>query len=249
MNSPFSLVGKRIFVTGASSGIGKMVALECSKMGAKLVITGRNEQRLKSTFVQLSGDNHSFFVADLSNNEDVDNIIKEIDNPINGIVHSAGFNKLLPFQFVNQESLDDIFRVNYFAPTLLTQGLVKKKKLEKGTSIVFISSISGVYCSSVGSSMYSSTKGAINGLVKGMSLDLANKNMRVNCINPGVIETEIFKDGKLTTEQLNEKKSEYPLKRFGKPEEVAWAAVYLLSDASSWVTGTNLVIDGGFTLR
>jgi NAD(P)-dependent dehydrogenase (short-subunit alcohol dehydrogenase family) len=138
--------------------------------------------------------------------------------------------------------------VNFTAPALLSADLIKKKKISKNASIVFISSISGVMCAAVGGSIYSASKGAVNGLIKGMALDLAAKGIRANSVNPGVIETHIFDAGTITAEQLEDDKKRYPLKRHGKPEEVAYAVIYLLSNASSWVTGSNLVIDGGFTL-
>jgi NAD(P)-dependent dehydrogenase (short-subunit alcohol dehydrogenase family) len=126
--------------------------------------------------------------------------------------------------------------------------LIQEKKLNKKASVVFTSSISGVFCSSVGGSLYSASKGAINGYMKGLALDLANRGIRVNSVNPGVIETNIFSEDTITSEQLAEDVKRYPLKRFGKPEEVAYSVVYLLSDASEWVTGSNLLIDGGYTL-
>jgi NAD(P)-dependent dehydrogenase (short-subunit alcohol dehydrogenase family) len=125
---------------------------------------------------------------------------------------------------------------------------VKSKKIGKGSSIVFISSVSGVYCSAVASSIYSASKGAVNGLVKGIALDLASKGIRVNSVNPGMIDTDIFSGSAITQDQLDEDMKRYPLGRYGKPEEVAYAVIYLLSDASSWTTGSNLLIDGGYTL-
>ena len=248
MNNPFSLFGKTILVTGASSGIGKAIAIECSKGGASVIITGRDENKLKATYNELHGNSNKFTAADLQSIEEIDKLIQSVESPIDGLVNCAGINNPVPFQFLNKTSLDEIFNINYFAPTLLSQKLVKTKKIAKGASIVFISSVSGVYCSAVASSMYSSTKGAINGLIKGMALDLASKSIRVNSVNPGVVETNIFDKTSITEEQLKEDLKKYPLKRFGKPEDIAYAVIYLLSDASGWVTGTNIVIDGGYTL-
>jgi NAD(P)-dependent dehydrogenase (short-subunit alcohol dehydrogenase family) len=248
MYNPFSLEGKTILVTGASSGIGKQIAIECANGGASVIITGRNEERLADTFGKLTGKQNKMVIANLQYPEEINNLVKTIEYPINGLVHSAGINDLIPFQFVTKESLENIFSINYFAPTLLSKNLLKEKKIAKNSSIIFVSSISGIYCSAIASSMYSSTKGAINGLIKGMALDLAPKAIRINSINPGVVDTNIFDTTSLSKEQLAEDMKKYPLKRFGKPEDIAYAAIYLLSDASSWVTGTNLVIDGGFTL-
>lgn len=246
-NNPFSLFDKTILVTGASSGIGKAIAIECSKMGATIIITGRNETRLNETFSELLGSNHKSVIADLSIENDITLLCNQLPS-INGIVHCAGFTTPLPFQFINKEKIDSILNVNFTSTILITQRLLKKKKIEKESSIVFISSISGIWCSSVGGSLYSASKGAINGLIKGMALDLAPKGIRVNSINPGMVETSIFSEGEISQDQLQEDMKKYPLKRYGKPEEVAYAAIYLLSDASKWVTGSNLLIDGGYTL-
>jgi NAD(P)-dependent dehydrogenase (short-subunit alcohol dehydrogenase family) len=257
------LEGKTVLVTGASSGIGRATAIECSKMGAKVIITARNEERLNETLSQMEGSNHSIIVADLSKDDELNDVVNsspildglgshfrfDLASEVNGIVHCAGLTKNVPFQFASRENIDEVMNVNFYAPVELTRLLIKTKKLIRDGSIVFISSISGVVCSAPASSIYSASKGAINGLVKGMALDLAPKNIRVNCVNPGVIETAIFNNGVITEEQLLENKKQYPLGRFGKPEEIAYAIIYLLSDASKWITGTNLIIDGGFTLQ
>ncbi len=248
MYNPFSLSGKTIFVTGASSGIGKATAIECSKMGAQLIITGRNEERLNDTFQLLEGKGHVKMIADLNVKEDLDLLVNQIP-PLNGIAHCAGMLITLPFPYISKEKMDTIFEVNFFSPTLITQRLLKNKKIKNNSSIVFISSLAGVVCTTLANSMYSATKGAINGMAKGMALDLSHKKIRVNCVNPGMINTEMINESVITKEQVQEDAKRYPLKRYGNPEEVAYAAIYLLSDASAWVTGSNLIIDGGLTLQ
>ncbi len=245
--NPFSLEHKTILVTGASSGIGRAIAIECSKLGASVVITARNEERLKETSALMQGDKPDYIIADLSKEEDIKRL-NETCPRLDGLVNCAGYTKILPFQFASREDFENVMNINFFAPTELTRLLVKTKKISKGASIVFISSVSGVYCSAVASSVYSASKGAVNGLVKGMALDLAPKQIRVNSVNPGMINTDIFSEGIITNEQLKKDVERYPLKRYGKPEEVAYAVIYLLSDASSWTTGSNILIDGGFTL-
>ncbi|MCX6231380.1 MAG: SDR family NAD(P)-dependent oxidoreductase [Bacteroidetes bacterium] len=247
MYNPFSLKDKTIFITGASSGIGRAVAIECSKLGADVIISGRNPERLQETFDALEGHNNKQFLAELQNHEDVNSLIDQIPL-LDGIVFCAGYTKTLPFQFINEDELNAIMRINFIAPTLIAQSLLKKKKIKNGASIVFISSISGMYISFYGNSMYSASKGAINGMVKGMALDLANKNIRVNTVTPGMIQSNIINTGIITEEQINADIKKYPLKRYGNPNEVAYAVIYLLSDATTWITGSNLLIDGGYTL-
>lgn len=245
--NPFSLENKTVFVTGASSGIGKAIAIECSKMGAQMVITGRNGARLNETFQALEGEGHLKIEADLSKEQDIRNVI-ELLPQVDGIVHCAGIIMQVPFSFTTKERLDAIFSVNFNAPALISQQLLKHKKINKCASIVFISSISGVMGTLPGLSLYSATKGAVNGLAKGMAVDLAPLKIRVNCINPAMIQTALLDAGTITEDQYKEDALKYPLKRYGQPEEVAYAAIYLLSDASAWVTGSNLLIDGGITL-
>jgi NAD(P)-dependent dehydrogenase (short-subunit alcohol dehydrogenase family) len=247
MYNPFSLKGKTVLITGASSGIGEATAIECSKLGATVIITGRNEDRLRKTYEKLLGNGHLYFLADLTIEKQVVEMAKNLPE-INGLVNVAGILKTLPFQFVNRLDLTDIFNINFFAPVLLSQNLIKSKKLIKGSSIVFISSIDGPLTAHIGNSMYSASKGAVTAMVKNMALDLASKKIRVNCILPGMIETPLININGITEDQLTADMNLYPLKRFGKPEEIAYAVIYLLSDASNWVTGSNLLIDGGFTL-
>lgn len=250
MYNPFTLVGKTILVTGASSGIGKSIAIECSKFGAKLVITARNEDRLKETYSMLEGKEHISFVTDLSKDHEIELLVENCPG-LDGLVNSAGISMLKPIKYITKDSVNEIFNINTFGPILLTTRFLKKKKLNTDSSIVFISSISGVIVSSIGESSYSATKGAINGFVKGAAIDLAPMKIRVNSVNPGIVNTsllnlaeELFSDG-----QIQKKIDQYPLKRFGEPEEVAFGVIYLLSNASRWVTGINLVIDGGFTAQ
>ena len=248
MYNPFSLEKKTILVTGASSGIGRATAIECSKMGASLIITGRNEERLNKTYDELQGSNHKKIACDLSFEENIKELAKQMPN-LDGIVHSAGtFGSFAPFQFVSSQKLKTMFDINFFAPVLLSQTLVKEKKIQNNSSIVFISSVSGTGLSRVATSIYAASKSAVAAMAKGMALDLAPKKIRVNCVLPGAVETPMTFGDTLSREQYDIDIKSYPLKRYGKPEEIAYAVIYLLSDASSWVTGSNLVIDGGITL-
>ena len=246
--NPFSLDGKTILVTGASSGIGKATAIECSKLGAHVIITGRNEVRLQETLSLLKGNGHLAIVADLLDEESLRLLVDQCPE-INGLVNNAGSTIMIPTQFISRDKLMQVLEVNTIAPILLTQQLLKKKKLGKGASVVITDSISGVKIASPGNVLYSTSKSAINGFVKNAALDLASKNIRVNAVCPGMIATHILENGSVTLEDVEADVKRYPLKRYGKPEEVAYAIIYFLSDASGFTTGANLVIDGGFTLQ
>lgn len=248
MHNPFSLAGKSILVTGASSGIGKSIAIECSKMGAILIILGRNEERLRETYNDLEGDDHQMFSAELTSKEDIQVVINTLPF-IDGLVNAAGILKRVPFKLMSSDILEEVMGVNFFAPAMLTKELLHHKKIGKGASIVFISSISGNYCSSVGNTAYSSSKGALNSLSENIALELSARNIRVNTVNPGMIATDMLYQKAMSEEQIKEDLENYPLKRYGKPEDVAYAVIYLLSEASAWVTGSSLLIDGGFTLK
>lgn len=246
--NPFSLEGKTILVTGASSGIGKVTAIECSRLGAKVVITGRNQDRLYQTLSELDGVNHSAIIADLATEEGLNAVVDQC-LPLDGLVNNAGSTITMPVQFLSRDKLDSLLQVNTVAPVLLFQRLLKTKRLVKGSSAVFTASISGSICGVPGNSMYSVSKAAICGFVKNAALELAAKNIRVNAVCPGMIETHILDAGAIGEEDLEIERQKYPLKRFGKPEEVAWAIIYLLSNSSGFTTGSTLVMDGGFTLR
>ena len=248
--NPFSLEGKTILVTGASSGIGRGIAVECSKMGAKVVATGRNVERLNETISMLNGEGHTAIATDLSNQEGIDNLVAQCP-AINGVVHSAGIPKKKKEKNINRELLEDIVNVNEVAPILLTSALLKKKKLQKRSSIVFIASMSGVFIANTGEAPYDATKGALAGFTKSAAYELAAQGTRVNTICPGLVPTSILglSNEMFSEEQLKETMyGRYPLKRVGTPEDIANGAIYLLSDASSWVTGINLLIDGGYCL-
>lgn len=250
MYNPFSLEGKTVLVTGASSGIGRGIAVECSKMGANVVINGRNKERLQKTFDQLEGEGHIQIVADLSIQEDIERLANEVPE-LNGFVNSAGIPKICPVKRIDRQTLEEIMNVNAFGPILLTSQLLRKKKLQKKSSIVLIASISGVCMANTGEGPYAATKAALAGYTKTAAFELAAQGTRVNTICPGLVPTEILtlSNEMFSEDQLKETMyGRYPLKRVGTPEDIANGAIYLLSDASSWVTGINLVIDGGYTV-
>lgn len=248
--NPFSLQGKTILITGASSGIGKAAAIECSKAGARVILTARNEERLIEVHGRLENMEQQppYIVADLTNDEELEALVVSCPK-LDGVFINAGISINVPIQFINREKLTEIFGINTFAPIMLTRTLVKSKKLSRGASLVYTASISGNNTVTVAHEMYSSTKAAITGFMRNVALDLAPKHIRANAVNPGMVNTPMVHSGKYSEEQLQKDMENYPLGRFGNPEEVAYAVIYLLSDASAWITGQSIVIDGGLTLK
>lgn len=248
--NPFSLVGKTILITGASSGIGRAVAIECSKAGANVVITARNEERLAEVHSLLANTQTQppYIVADLSKDEGIQTLIS-ICPHLDGVFINAGISINVPIAFISREKLTEVFDINTFAPILLTKSMVKAKKLNKGASLVYTASVSGNNTVTVAHEMYSASKTAITGFMRNVALDLAPKRIRANAINPGMVNTPMVHSGKYSEEQLAKDMENYPLKRFGEPVEIAYAVIFLLSDASAWVTGHSLVIDGGLTIK
>lgn len=246
--NPFSLTGKTILITGASSGIGKATAILCSEMGARLIICGRDKERLENVFATLLPNEHQMFLGDLTSPKTTEQLMNTIPT-IDGVVMSAGKGTTLPLQFATREKLDDVFNTNFFASVELLRQLAKKKKLNNGASIVVILSIGGTRRFLAGNAVYGASKAALESIVRYAAIELASKQIRVNGICPGMVRTPFIGKGALTEEQYQKDMQTYPLKRYGEPEDIANGAVYLLSDASSWVTGHSLVIDGGVTIN
>lgn len=243
MYNPYSLNGKTILITGASSGIGRATAIECAKLGASVIITGRNEERLLQTYAQLDGTGHRWITADLSTQEGIELLETQIPN-IDGLVNNAGISNTKLIGFIKPDDLEKLFGTNAFAPMMLTKMLLKKKKMNNGASIVFVSSAASIN-PDVANSIYSATKAAIASFSRSCAKELAAKQIRSNSVHPGMVQTEMVQNLVFDEEELARDMARYPMKRYGKPEEIAWAIIYLLSDASAWVTGTQLIIDGG----
>ena len=247
MNNPFSLSGKRILVTGASSGIGRTTSIECSRLGAKMVLTGRNKARLQETLELLGGEGHSAFPADMTNPESLANLVKNVGT-LDGVVICAGQGGVVPLKLASRQRLDPVFEVNFFAPVELIRLLLKKKSINDGASIVFVASIGGIGSITIGNGVYGASKAAINSAMKFYAIELAPKKIRSNSVCPGMVNTGMIKGGAVSEEQHKVDMEKYPLKRYGEPQDIAYGIIYLLSDASSWVTGHSLVIDGGVTI-
>ena len=240
--NPFSLQGKQILVTGASSGIGRGIATACAKMGATVILNGRNKERLQEVFSLLPAGEHVIADADLADKDAVANLVDAMPK-LDGVVQCAGVANRIPCKSITQENIDYVINTNLEAPMLLQAQLLSKKKINKGASIVYIAS-RAAESPSMGNAIYSASKGAIISYAKCLALELAPRLIRVNCICPGMVWTDMI-TGVLSEEDLKVAEEKYPLKRFGQVEDIANLALYLLSDASSWMTGESISISGG----
>ena len=246
MLHPFDIQGKKILITGASSGIGRAMAVVCSQMGADVCITGRNAEALAQTLEMMNGSKNTRIVADLTNNDAMNQLVNELP-VLDAVISNAGINRRMITQFLKEDAMDNVLNTNLKAPIMLTKALLKAKKLNTGASLVFVSSIAAFH-SSIGDGVYSASKGVLSSFAKVLAMELAPKKIRVNTIQPGMVRTGLTENGPLSEADYQKDEQRYPLARYGKPEEIAYAAVYLISDAACWITGTDLVIDGGISL-
>lgn len=240
--NPFSLSGKTILVTGASSGIGRAISIQCSKMGATIIATGRNSQKIQGTMQELTGHDHTFILADLTSINDI-NKLADIVPMLDGIVHCAGIGHRKLCKALSEDDVNTVMTVNFNSAVLLQAKLLSLKKIKKGASIVFISSKTAE-TPTVANSIYSASKGALKSYAECLALELAPK-ARVNCICPAMVWTDLIQEEGVSIEDLKDAEKSYPMKRYGKPEDIAYLAIYLLSDASSWMTGSSIDITGG----
>ena len=247
MENPFSLSGKTVLITGAASGIGRATAKQCHKMGANLVLLDLNENGLNSVKEEIGDNSIVAYALNLTDFNRLCEVIGQLPK-LDGVFSNAGIVKSLMAKFSGKEDMKKIFEINTFSHINLVQQLITQKKLNKGASIVFTSSMSGVYAGLVGGSLYGATKAAIAGYCKALAIELAPRGIRVNTIHPGMIETPLTKGTALSQDVLDEDAKNYPLGRYGKPEEVARTTAFLLSDASSFITGVSLLVDGGASI-
>lgn len=238
----FSLSGKTILVTGASSGIGRAIAIACSQAGARVILNGRNQLRLQVTMEALSGEGREAVQADLTDAEQRTFLVESLPQ-LDGVVHCAGIGSRVLCKMLEEQDVSRVMQVNFEAPVLLQAELLREKKIAKEASIVFIASAAATM-PSVGNAIYSASKAATIAYAKCLAQELANRKIRVNCISPAMVWTDLALVG-ATEEQLREAEQNYPLKRYAQPEDITGAAIYLLSDASSWVTGSNMELTGG----
>ncbi|MFI3296135.1 MAG: SDR family oxidoreductase [bacterium] len=246
--NPFTIANKKILVLGGSSGIGRSVAIECSKMNASVVILGRDETKLREVLNEMNEGSHSFIVCDLLNQDEFITKILYLDS-FDAVVCAVGIGLTLPFRFTKKDVLERVMDTNFMAPVLSVHSLLKHKKINNSSSVVYLSSIDGALTGHVGNSIYSASKAALIGMARSQAVELASKGIRVNCVSPARVDTPFLSRSSITNEQVEENKKLYPMKRYATPEEIAYYILYLISDASTFTTGSNLVIDGGFTLQ
>lgn len=240
--NPFSLQGKTVLVTGASSGIGRAVAVECARAGACLVINGRDAQRLDQTMTMLAASAegaHKAVVADLADAEQLSRLTGELGQ-LDGVVFAAGIDGTSPVRMFRQSHLESVMGTNFGVPAMLTQKLLYQRLLRNGASLVYLSSIAA-HTGTVGLGPYAASKAALEGFMRALVMEIAPRGMRANALVPGLVDTPLVNHA---VEWLAEQAKKYPL-GLGKPEDVAYGAVYLLADASRKVTGTHLHLDGG----
>lgn len=250
--NPFSLSEKKILITGASSGIGRQCAIHCSKMGATVVLIGRDENRLQETLSQMEGEGHLVYPADLNQLENIKPLVQDVVSklgPLDGFIHSAGIEKTLPIKSLKPSDYEDIIRVNTLSAFEFVRYFSASKNFNQGGSIVLISSITSVI-GRVGVTAYSASKGAIVSAVKTMALELAKRSVRINAVSPGTVLTPLMQNylSQISEEERQKRMEGFPL-GLGDPKDVANACIYLLSEASRWVTGQNIIVDGGYTVQ
>jgi NAD(P)-dependent dehydrogenase (short-subunit alcohol dehydrogenase family) len=247
MTTPFHLTDRIILVTGASSGIGQQIAISISEMGGNVVITGRNEKRLNETFSKLNKGNHSQIIADITKEDERKSLIDQLPK-LDGVVNCVGTVTPFPIKFINQEKINETFDLNYNAQVLLMSSVTRAQKLNKKASIVFLSSISGAHPHK-GGTLYSGSKIALESFSKVMALEFFPMGIRSNCIAPAMVKTPMYEysEQNASKETMDAHVNKYPL-GVGETKDIANAAVFLLSDASKWMTGTTLTLDGGFLL-
>ena len=243
----FQLKNKLLIVTGASSGIGRQIAITLSEMGASIIAIGRNEEKLQETLKLLNNSTHSVISLDLTDEHKVKAVVESLPQ-VDGVVFCAGVTEYLPIKFINLQKISYIFNTNLISVINLTQLLLRAKKIKQKGSLVYISSISSKLGVS-GTALYATSKAGLNAFVKVVASETAKQGIRANIICPGVVLTPMTEESIqiLTKEEVDAESKKYPL-GYGEPKDIAGLAGYLLCDISKWMTGSEIIIDGGNTL-
>lgn len=246
MADPYSLEGKRILVTGSSSGVGRQLAISAASRGAQLIITGRSIDRLGSVLAQLEGEGHRSVVADLTQPEGLDEVVAAVDS-VDGIFASAGIAAVAPFRMISAEHMAKLMSIDFEAPVLLVQRLLKQRRVREGGSIVF-NTAGASYIAPAGTAVYSAAKAGLEAAGRSLALEVGRARIRVTLLRLGYVKTPLLDDlakGGLNIEQMG---ALAPL-GIGTVEDAAHAAIFLLSDASRWISRTTLTCDGGMAAR
>jgi len=244
-NTPFDLQGKTFLITGASSGLGRQICIRISEMNGTVILTARNQERLEETLKSMNPGDHKIIPADLTKKEDIDTLVKEIPK-LNGMVYSTGISVITPAGFITEEDFSKTFSTNFEGLVFLSNAIIRRKKIVKNAcSFVFISSISTQY-PFAGGSLYVSAKTAMEGFARILAIELAPKGVRVNCVSPAFVKTNMLNQ---TADDFSndviQKIEGKQLMGLGEPDDVAYPVIFFLSDASKWISATNLIIGGG----
>lgn len=248
--NPMNLSGRTILVTGASSGIGRRTAVLLSQLGARLILVAKNEDRLVETVTLLEGSTHQVNPFDLSNVDAIPNWFERLiaeTGSLHGLVHSAGISCVRPLRFLTTADIQNAMSINFFAANQLTKAFVQAGFYYPDSSIVFVSSISGLI-GDLGIAAYSASKGALIELTRSLALELASKSVRINCVAPGLIATEMIERAReevTTSEQIAQLEKKHLL-GMGTSLDVSYAIAFLLANTGRWITGTTLIVDGGY---
>ena len=246
--NPFSIEGKQILVTGAGSGIGRAVSVEASKLGAKVILLDINKEALDETAALLEGTGHTLCQVNLLDTDSIKSFVNRVCN-LDGLVNNAGMSHTKPLRFISEGDFDKVISLNTKAPFLLTNLLYKRKKFNRNASIVFTSSLAGLYTFTPANGLYSLTKSALTSYAKSCAVEFAGKGIRVNSVNPSMVNTHLKDALSFSQEEYEKDIQKYPLKRYAEPEDIAYSIIFLLSNASSYITGHALLVDGGRSLK
>lgn len=249
MTPSASFAGRKIVVAGASSGLGRAATLALGAAGAELILLGRNEERLSSIAEQAGGQR--WRSVDLADGDAADEAIRAIasDKPLDGLFYSAGTSLVAPMRLTKTAQIADLFGAAVFGALGAARAISRKGVMRDGGAVVFMSSVSARR-GRRGMVTYSSAKAATSGLVKALAIELADRGIRVNAITAGAIETEMHQDftSSVSEDMVDNYRNLHPL-GFGRAEDIANAVMFLLGDASRWITGIDLPVDGGYTAK